>query len=167
MLDIATPIIGALAQMANWFADLPKDVKVVAVAIAGLVAAVGPLLVIVGGAITLWGSLSAAFAAIGTVLAPLAGIFATVVGVLTSWPVVLGAVLLAIKPVREFLFELGSKVINMVVIAAKKKHMNLNYLRQYFERVEPIPDIVIMRAGHEQQRYHLARAYNLLRRPNQ
>ena len=55
---------------------------------------------------------------------------------------------------------------NAVVITPQKKHMNLIYLKQYFERVEPIPDLVVVRAGQEQQRYYLARGYNLLRRPN-
>ena len=59
------------------------------------------------------------------------------------------------------------KGMNAVVITPKKKHMNLKYLKQYFQRVEPIPDIVVMRAGQEQQRYYLARAYNLMRQPNQ
>ena len=55
---------------------------------------------------------------------------------------------------------------NAVVIARKKRHMRLKDLRNYFRRVERIPDIVVMRSGREQQRYYLARAYNLLRQPN-
>jgi hypothetical protein len=55
---------------------------------------------------------------------------------------------------------------NAVVITHRKKYMDLNYLEKYFERVQRLPDLVIMRAGHEQQRYYLARAFNLQRQPN-
>ena len=55
---------------------------------------------------------------------------------------------------------------NAVVISHRKKYVNLDYLRKYFERVQQLPDLVIIRAGHEQQRYYLARAFNLLRQPN-
>ena len=56
---------------------------------------------------------------------------------------------------------------NAVVIAVKEKYMNLDFLRMYFERVERVPDLVISRGGLEQQRFFLARAWNLRTKPNQ
>ncbi len=56
---------------------------------------------------------------------------------------------------------------NAVVIAMKEKYVNLDFLRIYFERAEREPDLVITRGGHEQQRFFMARAWNLRAKPDQ
>lgn len=58
------------------------------------------------------------------------------------------------------------KGMNAVVIVRKEKHMDLPHLQAHCERVERAPDLVVIRAGREQQRFLLARAWNLHKRPN-
>lgn len=59
------------------------------------------------------------------------------------------------------------KGMNAVVISGKEKYINLDFLQAYFERAERLPDLVVARGGHEQQRFFLARAWNLRIKPNQ
>lgn len=101
----------------GWFRDLPEPVQRVSIILAGLAAAAGPVLVVVGGLVAAFGAAAAALPAIGTALATVGGAFASVLGVLTSWPVILGAIILAIKPVRDFLIDLGGKILDAARIS--------------------------------------------------
>ncbi len=55
---------------------------------------------------------------------------------------------------------------NAVVIAKREKYVDLDVLQHYFQRAERVPDLVVERAGREQQRYYLARCWNLQKQPN-
>ena len=44
--------------------------------------------------------------------------------------------------------------------------MDMELFRDCFERVERVEDLVITRGGEVQQRFGMARAWNLKRRPN-
>jgi len=61
VLQIATPILGMLRDMATGFAGLPGPIQTGAVAFAGLLAAIGPLLLVFAG-------FTSAVAAVGTAL---------------------------------------------------------------------------------------------------
>lgn len=87
ILDAATPLVESITDAAKWFGSLPEPVKATGIAIAALVAIVGPLLIAFGVLLTAIPSIVAGWAALGTAAAAF-GITAagvtTVVGGVTA-----------------------------------------------------------------------------------
>lgn len=94
LLDALDPVINLVSRGANLFAQLPRPVQVVTVALAGMIAAVGPIVVVLGGLVALGGPLigvlgTVATGALGVVAA--LGPLGVVIGVVASGLVVLAA----------------------------------------------------------------------------
>ncbi len=125
------------------FGRMPTAVKLAAVAAVGLVAALGPLLVIGGSLLTMFASLVIIFgsgmgaAAVATAGASITGVFGSILGVLggaggllgvlggvvtfltgpVGIAIAIGIALVAFKPFRDVVFELGGLIVNMIKIA--------------------------------------------------
>ena len=67
-------LANSINTIAEMFGKLPKGIKVIATAIVGLVAAIGPLLVVIGTVITLVGAVMATITAAGGIVVILKGI---------------------------------------------------------------------------------------------
>ena len=59
MLDLLSPLVSLLGNVAELFAKLPAPIKLVAIALVGLLAAAGPVLFVAGQLLSAWGALSA------------------------------------------------------------------------------------------------------------
>jgi TP901 family phage tail tape measure protein len=66
-------IVSAVKSLADWFNNLSPTMQTVIIALAGLVAAIGPILVIVGTGIILFGQMQAALAILGVSFGAIAG----------------------------------------------------------------------------------------------
>lgn len=96
LLDMATPFVDKLIEMADWFASADANTQGLIVGIAAVAAVIGPVLGIVGmfvsalsglGAIS--GVVSAAVSALGAVIAvlgwPIALVIAAIAGLVVAW----------------------------------------------------------------------------------
>jgi TP901 family phage tail tape measure protein len=77
LLTLAEPLINGIAKLADWFGKLPEPIRLTAVGIAGLVAAIGPLLFVFGQIITSAGLVAGAFGAKGLAVKTAGGLMAT------------------------------------------------------------------------------------------
>lgn len=103
---VVTPLVAKLSRLAEDFARLPKPIRAAAAAVLTLVAAAGPALIVSGALTTAWGVIASSAPA---VLAALTRVLAVVTGP-AGWIAAAAATLLAWKPVREFLIDLGRRV---------------------------------------------------------
>ncbi len=136
-------VAGFLGKATEIFGRLPAPVKLAAVALVGLVAALGPLLIIAGSMLTLFANLAIiagsglGFAAVASAAAPVTGVFASILGVLggagglmgvlggvvtfltgpVGIAIAIGVALVAFKPFRDFVFALGGVIVNVIKVA--------------------------------------------------
>lgn len=85
LIDVARPAIGLIADLAGWFADLPKPVQTTAIALAALFAAIGPGLIILGQLVTSITAINGLIGAAGGMTALAGGLK---VALAALWPVV-------------------------------------------------------------------------------
>ncbi|HFU4464354.1 TPA: phage tail tape measure protein [Streptococcus suis] len=106
VLDALEPLFNFLGDLATGFANLPQPMQQVIMVIGGIMAALGPLLIFIGQVATGIGSIAGLFAQggifagvipwiTGTLLPALGGIVTAIV----SWPVLIGAALVALVAV--------------------------------------------------------------------
>lgn len=88
------------------FGKLPASLQTSIVALVALVAAAGPVVFIAGQIVIAWGAIAAALPAIGGAI----GAVVTVLSGPAGWAVAAVALLLAWKPVREFLVDLAGVI---------------------------------------------------------
>lgn len=93
----ASDAIEAVKQLAQWFSQLPGPVQGGVLAIASLVAGIGPALVALGG-------LGMAIPAISAGLTAIAGVFSISVAALLPWAVAIGAALVALTALGVWVF---------------------------------------------------------------
>lgn len=105
------PAIAAVAKIAKAFAELPPPVRTVIMAFFAIVAAIGPVLFIAGQLVSAWGALAVAIPGLTGVIG---GLLATILGP-AGWIAAGVALLLAWKPARDFLLDLGRTVISTLV----------------------------------------------------
>ena len=83
-----TPFIEKLAdgisKVCNWFNNLSPATQTIIMAIAGLVACIGPLLILVGSGISLFANLSIVAGGLGVTVGALMGAFSSVVGIVVA-----------------------------------------------------------------------------------
>ena len=127
------------------FGKLPAPVKLAALALVGLVAALGPLLIIGGSMLTLFANLAIiggsglGFAAVASAAAPITGVFGSILGVLggagglmgvlggvvtfltgpVGIAVAIGVALVAFKPFRDVVVNIGSLLFTLARGALK------------------------------------------------
>lgn len=104
LIGVATPLVQWIGRAAEMFAALPEPVRMTALGIAGLVAAIGPMLFIFGQVITAAATVAGAFTAKGiatraltAALGPLSAAYAGLTAVLGPVAVAIGAVWAAWK----------------------------------------------------------------------
>ena len=132
-----------LGKATEIFGTLPTPVKLAAVALVGLVAALGPLLIIGGSMLSMFASIAIiagsglGFASVAAAAAPVTGVFGSILGVLggtgglmgvlggvvtfltgpVGIAIAIGAALIAFKPFRDVVFNLVGVMVNLVKIA--------------------------------------------------
>jgi len=116
-------------KISNWVSDtlvpafknLSPGIQKLVLGFVALLAAIGPILMAAGTVTMLFGSLATALGTTG-LLATIGGLLAPLGALASFWvaiPLILGAVLLSIKPVRDILWELAQLVMNVVIVAFK------------------------------------------------
>lgn len=99
------PLVAKLSRLAEGFAQLPAPIRAAAAGVLTLAAAAGPVLIIGGALVSAWGAVAAAAPA---ALAALTRVLAVVTGP-AGLIAAAAATLLAWRPVREFLIDLGRR----------------------------------------------------------
>ena len=121
LLDTLQPLIEMLTSLAQGFAELPSPIRKTAVAVTGLVAAIGPLLFVVGNMIDAWATL--------TVSSPrLAAGILSLGGPLGVIALAVGGVTLAVSTWRSHL-ETQISLMSNSIEATNKYGMAINALR--------------------------------------
>ncbi len=77
LMTVLEPVVAGVAKAAEWFGKLPEPIRLAAVGIAGLVAAIGPLLFIFGQVTSAIGLVAGAFTAKGLAIRGAAAIMGT------------------------------------------------------------------------------------------
>jgi len=115
VVDIGGDLLEFAGRAIALFAGLPGPVRGAGIALAGIVAVAGPVLLVLGAMVASAGAIATAFGAGGIfagALGAAAGAIGSVLTVLTG-PLgliaLLTGLLLSIKPVREAVFDLGTK----------------------------------------------------------
>jgi TP901 family phage tail tape measure protein len=126
MLDMMSPVIDLVADAARAFTELPDSIQATVLAIGAIVAAVGPAVFIAGQLITAWGSIVGVLSTVSVAVGKVVAVFLGPVG----WIAAATALLLAWKPVRDFLFDLGSNVFDTLSDWVGKA---LSSLREFWE----------------------------------
>ncbi len=103
LLPAANAVVGVLIKVAGWLADLPAWVKWVVIAIAGLVAILGPLLVALGTVVSIVGWVIANAALIGTVLGVAAAGLGAILGFLLGIVAPAAIILLILQDIMTWL----------------------------------------------------------------
>ena len=104
LLGILSPLVQKIGEAANWFNTLPTPVKAFALALAALLAALGPVLLIIG-------QLAVGIAAIGPALAALGIATTASVAVLLGWAAAIAAAVAALVAFSVWVYNNWDKIV--------------------------------------------------------
>ena len=123
LLPILTPIIQAISDMVQSFAELPEPVQKAIVYFALLIAVLGPLILLIGGLISACGAIAAVLPEIGLAVAAIAagiGAAALIIKAVEDIPAVVQNVVAVVKSAYNLLMALNDKLKKSVNDAVKE-----------------------------------------------
>ena len=137
-MEAAQPFIDMLAKVAEWFADLNPTIQMVAIALAGFAAAIGPILIVLGMIVQSVGALAPVFASlagpVGIAIGAIAGLIAIGVALWQNWD--------TIKEKMQPIFEAFAPMIETLKGSFQTLMESLapvgESLKQLFESLMPI-----------------------------
>jgi tape measure domain-containing protein len=107
LLQILSPVVAKVGELANWFNTLPMPVKTFVGVLAAMLAALGPVLLIVGQLAVGIAALAPAFAALGVTLT-------VSVGALLGWAAAIAAAVAALVALGVWVYNNWDKIIGFI-----------------------------------------------------